>query len=259
MKPLVTIILSVHNQQQYIAAAITSMLKQTYSPIELICIDDASADQTPQILKKFPKSKIQIITNSHHLGLAASLNVGLNQAKGKYIARMDPDDISHSNRIATQVKILEQNQQIAVCGTAATLIDYTGKKIGLKQYPTNPHTVIMRYNPIIHPTVMIRASIIKQLGRYDESLNGAEDYDLWLRIGSKYKMTNLSSALISYRLNPQGVSWKTLKHVERQAIKARWKAITKYHYSAKHVIYLLKPILSYLIPSQIKKYWFNII
>ena len=258
MKPKISVIMGVHNQHDYVRQSISSILNQTFTNFEFIIIDDASTDATSGIIKKFTDPKIKFITNSLRQGLAQSLNLAIRGSRGEFIARMDADDLSHPNRLKVQFEFLKFHPDIAVCGTAANLINISGKKMGQKHYPQiiTP-LVLMRYNPIIHPSVMIRKSTLPS-PPYNPSFNGAEDYDLWLRLAVDHQLVNLGQTLLDYRVNPQGISWSSLKHTQLQAIKARLKALAQYHYPQWQSIFLIKPILSYLIPVRIKKLLFNI-
>lgn len=257
--PKVSVILSTHNQGQYLPLAIKSILNQSFTNFEFLIIDDASSDRTSSILNRFKDKRIKTFTNQYRQGLTLSLNKVLRHSKGDYLARMDADDIAHPDRFKLQLKFLAHHPQVAVCGTAANLIDDSGKKIGERHYPLHiTQTLLMRYNPLIHPSVMIRRTALDQLDNYDETLNGAEDYDLWLRLGSKYQLANINQVLLAYRINPRGISWSSLKHIELQAIKARFKALTSYNYPLWQSIFLIKPILSHMIPVRVKKLLFNI-
>lgn len=261
MNPLISVIMSVHNQAQYLPSALYSLKKQTYKNCQHVFIDDASTDSTWQILQKYKTKSSMLIKHQYQCGLAKSLNQGIRVAKGEYIARMDADDIAHPTRFAKQVKFLQSHSHVAACGTAVTLINQSGEIIGKKSYPTDStilNSVIMRYNPLVHPTTMMRTAVIRQLGGYDESLNGAEDYDLWLRVSRHYQLANLPETLLQYRVNPQGISWNQLKNVEWQSLRARLKAIVYYGYPKWQAIYLIKPLLSFLVPSIIKKTIFDI-
>lgn len=255
IQPKISVILSVYNQAKYLPQAIASILRQTFSDFEFLIINDASTDSTPQIFKRYRDQRITIFTHRRRQGLASSLNYLIRHSRGEYLARMDADDIAHPKRLKIQLDYLTEHPHIAACGTSVDLIDAAGKKIGRKHYPpriTRP--ILMRYNPLIHPTVMIR----KEVCTYDTSLNGAEDYDLWLRLGSQYQLANINQVLLAYRVNPRGISWDSLKPTELQAIKARLKALRQYNYPLWQSIFLIKPIFSYLIPGWIKKLLFNV-
>ncbi len=251
--------MSVRNQSQYATLAIKSILNQSFSDFEFIIINDASTDTTSQLLKRIKDPRVKVITNPRHLGLTRSLNLGISQSQGEFIARMDADDIALPHRFKVQSRFLKHHPAVAVCGTAANLINASGKKIGSSHYPVKiSQSILMRYNPLIHPSVMFRRSVIQTQGDYDNKLDGAEDYDLWLRLGARYQIANINQPLLSYRINPQGISWKHLKHTELQSIKARFKALKHYNYPLWQAVFLIKPLLSFLIPGRIKKLLFNI-
>ena len=253
--PQVSVILSVYNQAQYLTLAIDSILNQSFANFEFLIMNDASTDSTPQILHRYRDRRITVFTHRRKLGLAASLNYLIRRSRGEYLARMDADDIAYPRRLKIQLDYLTRHPHITACGTAVDLIDAAGKKVGQKHYPPRiTKTLLMRYNPLIHSTVMIR----KEVCTYDATLNGAEDYDLWLRLGSKYQLANINRVLLTYRVNPEGISWNSLKHTELQAIKARWKALKQHNYPLWQSIFLIKPILSYLIPAWVKKLLYNI-
>ena len=253
--PQVSVILSVYNQAQYLPQAIISILNQSLTDFEFLIIDDGSTDSTPQILKGYRDRRITVFTHRRSLGLATSLNQLIHRSQGNYLTRMDADDIAYPQRLKVQRDYLTRHPRIAACGTAVDLIDLAGKPIGRKHFPRRiTKTLLMRYNPLIHPTIMIR----KEVCTYDANLNGAEDYDLWLRLGSKYQLANINRVLLTYRVNPEGISWNSLKHTELQAIKARWKALKQHNYPLWQSIFLIKPILSYLIPAWVKKLLYNI-
>ena len=259
MNPKISVIMSVYNQGQYLSQAIDSILSQTWTNFEFLIIDDASTDSTLQILNRYRDRRISVFTHRRQAGLAGSLNQVIKKSRGEYIARMDADDIARPNRLKLQLHFLESHPAVVACGTGVDLINTQGRKTGRKTYPQRiTKSLLMRYNPIIHPTVMICRSAVAAMGNYDINLNGAEDYDLWLRLGSQYQLTNINKILLAYRVNPKGISWNNLKHTELQAIKARIIALIRYNYPLWQSIFLIKPILSYLIPSWIKKLLFNI-
>ncbi|MBU1085238.1 glycosyltransferase, partial [Patescibacteria group bacterium] len=163
------VLMAVFNNAETLEEAINSILNQTYKDFQFVIVNDASTDQSNQIIAKFVKqdSRVILIENKHQLGLTKSLNKGLKVIKTKYIARMDADDISLPNRFEKQLKFLEDHPEIALLGTAAFLINKEGKKLKLKTNPIdNQHLkkVILHYCPFIHPTWMIRRSALIEVG-----------------------------------------------------------------------------------------------
>lgn len=254
----ISVIMPVFNEERFVGLAIKSILNQTESSFEFIIIDDGSSDKTVTMINGFGDRRIRLIKNHQHQGLTKCLNQGLKMAKGKFISRMDADDVSLPTRLREQVNFLEKNRDYGLCGTWVNLINEKGEIIGRRKYPSESKEiskVILRYNPVVHPTLMVRREVLQTLGFYDESLDGAEDYDLVLRIGQKYKMANIPKRLLNYRIRPQAVSLSAMKRVELQAIKARLRALRFYYYPKWQYFYLIKPLFFFLIPENFKRWW----
>ncbi len=253
-----TVLMAVYNNADTVKKAIQSILNQTLKDFKFVIINDASSDKSNQILENFSKkdSRIKLITNNHKLGLTKSLNKGLKTIKTKYIARMDADDISLPKRLKKQIDFLEAHPKIALLGTAAILINQKGKKLKLKTSPIDHQHLrraVLRYCPFIHPTWMIKRSVLLKLSGYNEAFPYAQDYELVLRLIAKHKSANLPEPLLKYRVNyDQAFSLKNLKAQERLALKARFLALTKYGYPLTESWKLIKPLFSYLIPVKIK-------
>lgn len=223
-KPKVSVILPVYNGKRFIRQAVKSVFDQTFDNFELIVIDDGSTDKTFQTLSVFKDKRIRIIRNDQNLGVAKSLNIGMNVARGEYIARCDGDDINLKNRFKTQVKFLDNHQDYALVGSNVRLIDEKGKAIGMQKYPQTDQKIrkeIFIKNPVSHPSVMLRRNIIKKIGGYREFFNGAEDYDLWFRLLHLGKLYNLSGYLVKRRIHSQVVTKKDHFKVEILAIILR--------------------------------------
>jgi glycosyltransferase involved in cell wall biosynthesis len=253
--PKVSVIMPVKNGKSFLSEAIESILAQTFSNFEFIIVDDASTDNSSTIVRQYKDDRILLVTSKNHLGLTASLNKALKQAKGEYIARMDADDISLPERLQRQVEVLDADAELKLCGSWVELIDKKGIKIGERKYPVEYDLIqkdIMRYNPFVHPSIMMKKNILSAIGHYDEGLDGAEDYDLFLRIVKKYKSSNIPAILLKYRLGSHRVSHNQLKKLERAALRTRIKALTDYKYPLWQSIYLLKPLISHSVPATLK-------
>ena len=249
----------VYNQQSSVLAAVDSILNQTFKDFIFIIIDDASSDNSLEILQTAAQKdqRIRLITNHHHLGLTRSLNKALRFVKTKYIARMDADDIALPARFQKQIQFLETHQQIMLLGTAVYLIDDSGKQIGLKRHPSDHQHLrsqILKYCPFIHPTWMFHRSLIAEVGEYNDHFPFSQDYELALRIASRFKTANLAEPLLKYLVDSsQAISIKNLKKQEWLALKARFLALTEYGYPFTEAWKIIKPLLSFLIPVGIKK------
>lgn len=217
MFPLISVIMPVFNGEKFLKKAIQSIIDQTYTTFNLIIINDGSTDQTEEIILSFNDSRITYIKNEHNLKLIRTLNKGLDLATGKYIARMDADDISMPCRFEKQIAFLENNLDCGVCGTWAKCINSEGKQTGRIKNPTSNEMIrvsLMFTSPLIHPTIMIRSEIAKAL-KYREEAIHAEDYDLWCRIANeqRYKIENLPSYLLLYRWHDMNMS---VEHTDKQ-------------------------------------------
>lgn len=256
----ISVLMAVFNGQDYLKEAVNSILQQSFPDFEFIIINDASTDNTGKILKSFKDKRIKILKNKKRLGLTLSLNKGLKKAQGEFIARMDADDISRKDRLKAQFNYLKSHPKVAMCGSWVTLINQSGGKTGERRYPLEYKQikkVIFKYNPFVHPTIMIRKSVLNKFGTYDENLNGAEDYDLFLRIVKNNQAINLPDFLLKYRISPEAISFLEYKKTEGQALRARWKAIREYGYSWRQTVFLIKPMISYLMPGFIKRFFYR--
>jgi glycosyltransferase involved in cell wall biosynthesis len=205
-KPLISVVMATYNEPStFITQAIQSILNQTLRDFELLLIDDSTDAETISAIDTLVQadSRIKLIRESKRIGFVRALNIGLKQAQGKYIARMDGDDISLPNRFALQVQYLENHPEISVLGGAVDIIDETGEKISHRNYPLTPLNIKLFsivHNPLAHPTVMFCKTIIDRNFLYDESFTKAEDLELWLRLTKNgYKISNIKDTLISYR------------------------------------------------------------
>lgn len=250
----------VYNQQSTVLAAVDSILSQTFKDFIFIIIDDASSDNSLEILQAAARQdqRIRLIINHHHLGLTKSLNKALRFVKTKYLSRMDADDIALPARFQKQLQFLDTHPQIMLLGTAAYLIDDSGKQIGLKCFPSDHQhlrSLILKYCPFIHPTWMFHRSIISEVGEYNASFPFAQDYEFVLKVISRFHTANLAEPLLKYRVNSaQAISLKNLKKQEWLALKARFLALTEYGYPLTEAWKLIKPLLSFLVPVKIKKF-----
>jgi glycosyltransferase involved in cell wall biosynthesis len=204
--PIVTVLMPVYNTEKYLKEAIDSILNQTLGDFEFIIIDDASTDASVSIVQSYIDSRIKLVIKPQNTGYTTSLNMGLEMAKGKYIARMDSDDISVLDRFEKQVVFMEEHDDVAVCGSWF-------KCIGTNEVIQHPATndaikvAFLSYCAIGHPTVMLRNSFLKEHHLiYNTDMEPAEDYDLWCRIVRIGKLANIPEVLLQYRLHNSQVS-----------------------------------------------------
>ncbi len=207
--PLISVLMPAYNAEKYIGEAIESILNQSFADFELLVINDGSTDKTEEIILSFEDKRIHYIKNDTNLKLIATLNKGIDLATGKYIARMDADDVCQPKRFAKQIDFLEKHPDYALCGSWAYLINNKGEKTKRIKYINEDELLrisLLFSCPIIHPTVMIRTDILKQF-KYNPSALHTEDLDLWLRItNSGLKIANLPEFLFKYRWHDSNIS-----------------------------------------------------
>jgi len=206
--PKISIIMPVYNVETFLSEAIESVLNQTFYDFEFVIINDGSTDNSLEIIKNYEKkdSRIVLLDNKENLGITKSLNIGLNKARGEYIARMDGDDISEKERIEIQYDFLKKNRDVFLVGTETKRIDEKGTVFGIfKPVFTKNELMknILENNLIYHPTIMMKNK--KDLF-YREKMYYVEDYDLYLRLISEgKKLDNISLPLLKYRIREDSI------------------------------------------------------
>lgn len=259
--PKISVLMPVYNEKpEYLETAIKSILNQTLRNFELIIVDDGSdSSDCRKVLDKFKAkdNRIRIIKNEKNLGLIKTLNKGLKECRGEFIARMDSDDISLPQRLMIQLNYMKQNPDCLLAGSWAELIDETGKKIAKKEFFSNYRDIrrhILRFNFFTHSTWFFRRKLIELYDGYSERAPMNEDYDLLLRIIPHHKVTNIPQRLLKYRLNRHGISQKDNKTQEKLSLETRRRALRNYGYRKTEYLKLVVPYLVYwLVPADIKQ------
>ena len=223
--PIISVVLPAFNAEKYLCEAIDSILVQTLNDFELIIINDGSTDGTLAILEEYKKNdrRVKLISRENR-GLVVSLNEGISLARGKWIARMDADDISHPERFAKQVALLEA-EDADICGCHWFVINETGKLIEAKLVPLSRDTFIIYLActvPFAHGSVMMRSSFINQHGLGYGGVKFAEDYDLWVRFFEKGAVfSNVNEFLFSYRETESSLSKQLSKQNAKDSNRLR--------------------------------------
>lgn len=210
--PALSVVLPVFNGQRYLAEAIDSILEQTFIDFELIMIDDGSSDDSLRIMEAYEQldSRVRVITRENR-GLPTTLNEAIDISRGKWIARMDHDDICHANRFLLQTEFMRLNPTTVILGSAAGLMEKDGNLICTYVISTGDKELRMVFprSPFIHPAVMFSKSAFYEAGKYNEKMKwGGEDITLFERMSRIGKLHNLSQPLINYRLVPGSMSRK---------------------------------------------------
>jgi glycosyltransferase involved in cell wall biosynthesis len=210
--PLVSVLMPVYNAESYLRAAIESILSQTFSDYEFIILNDGSTDSSHSIILEYLARDSRIVYKSfkENRGLPEVLNHGLRLARGKYIARMDADDISLPLRLEKQVAFMEANPEVGACGTWANLIGMRDGNIWM--YPKTHAEIYARMIfacTIIHPSVMMRNEVLRKNNlSYDVCAVHVEDYDLWSRTLPVTDFANIPVALLNYRIHEENTARK---------------------------------------------------
>lgn len=212
--PLVSVIVAVKNETQLLIDCIASLQNQTYPNYEIIVIDDGSDVETVDILKNLPNYKTKILFQPGSMGQSVARNLGISEAKGKYIAIADADDVYHPNRLELQVEFMEANHQIDVLGSH--FHTNNGKAWPLFQKNEDIICQMALNNPLVHSSVVIRASSLKNSSPYNPAYDTAEDYELFCRHSRDWHYSNLPKSLVTYHVKTHSV-----EKVADQKAKAR--------------------------------------
>lgn len=213
--PIVSVVMSVFNGQRYVADAVESMLSQAFQDFEFIVVDDGSTDKTSEILAEYAKldSRVRIISQ-RNTGRAEALNNGIGVATGRYIARMDADDISIEDRLESQVGFMNAHPEVGVLGGAYEQIDSMGRILNTIGAPLEDAAIkieLLRGNPMCHPAIMMRKEAVLAAGGYRKQLLDADDYDLWLRMAEFTCLANLETVILRYRVHAEQVSIRSMR------------------------------------------------
>ena len=227
-QPLISVIIPTYNREKYIERAVESALNQSYKNFEIIIIDDSEGDKTKKIIQLLNRDEIKYIKNETKLGFVKSLNKGIEAAKGKYIARLDDDDYwSNERKLEKQVKFLEANSDYVLVGGGAIMINEKGQELRRILPPEKDEKIreLMLFDCLFsHTTTVFQKEIWELAGGYNESLNSAEDWDLWLKFGRFGKFYNFQEYFVYFLQAEQG---KT-QYIRRQNTRTHLKLMREY-------------------------------
>lgn len=218
-KPVISVIMSIYNDAEFVAESVQSIINQSHQDFEFIIVNDGSTDNSEVIISAFRDERIKYLKNPRNLGLARSLNLAIASSTGKYVARMDADDVSTPDRFARQIAFLEQYPEVGIVGSWV-------KQFGLKEntikYETTDFNIRIRLlsdTSFAHPSVMIRRVLLEKYNlKYDSNFQTAQDYELWSRLSRYTTMENLPEVLLYSRIHENQVSIKKkLDQLENRA------------------------------------------
>lgn len=221
----VSVIMAVYNAESYLQEAIDSVLEQSYADFEFIIINDGSTDKCSRILHTYDDERIRLVERENR-GLATSLNEAIGISRGRYIARMDHDDICLPERLERQLDYMEKNPEVGILGAQAYLIDEAGNRIGATCHPVSEKAIrrcLEFVCPMTHPTYFVRKEVYRQVDGYRNIR--IEDYDFLLRaLENGVVIRNLQDKLLLYRTVSSGMSLSNL-----QRTISLWTLVRKAH------------------------------
>lgn len=228
--PLITILFPVYNGSLYLREAIDSIIAQTFTDWEMIAVDDFSSDNSVEIIRSYKDPRIICLENDKNRRTAYGLNLGIELAKGKYLARMDQDDIAISERLQIQYDFMESNTHIGICGTQIQSFGHRKLQEGvgsISAYPTEDEDIkLMNFiqPPFAHPSVMIRKSVLKEHNLKYRPDFIAEDYWLWSILLPVTQAANIDKVLLKYRIHGNSITKTLYKDIikERRPIKEEY-------------------------------------
>jgi glycosyltransferase involved in cell wall biosynthesis len=219
----VSVVMPAFNAAEFLDEAVCSILDQTFRDFEFIIVDDGSTDDTACILQKYANADRRVrILRQEKEGLVAALNRGCQLARGRYIARMDADDISLPQRIERQIEFLERHPEIGILGTWASRIDGNGSVVG--DWCLSPNPKVLKWNHffnvcVIHPTVVMRREVLEKVNFYRPDAGHSEDRDLWLRASAITEFSNVPEILLKFRVWPKSTSHRLRREYKETQIK----------------------------------------
>jgi len=216
--PVVSVVMTVYNAEDYLGEAMDSILAQTFGDFELIVIDDGSTDGSTSMLRDYAARDQRVrLTSRPNTGVVRAANEGIAQARGKYLARMDSDDVSSPQRFARQVAHLDANPDCVLVGSRVTLIDPYGSPVAVSGQKLTHQEIEKELLTngggwaVVQPSAMMRTDAVRAAGGYRGSVNMSEDHDLFLRLAERGKVANLEEPLLRYRRH-----YKSLNHTQYQ-------------------------------------------
>lgn len=246
--PKVSVLMAVRNEEATVEASVRSILDQSFGDLEMIVINDGSTDRTSQILSRLGSQDNRLlIVEQDNAGLTRSLNRALELANGEYIARQDGDDVSHPERLAKQIDVLDNRPEVVLVGSNSIDEEINGSvsEWGWQDDDQLARTVF-RNTPFPHSSAMMRAKIAKQLGGYDESYQTSQDMEFWMRLAKEGRLSMVREPLITRAIRKGAISQKRFLQQVKDAARARMShtregTIVALYDTVRHLVLSLMP------------------
>lgn len=241
----VSVLMPVYNENLlFLESSIKSLLNQSFSKFELLVLDDSTKLEVTELIDRLASSdpRIKVHRSMLRMGLTRSLNYGIKNSSGRFIARADSDDLSHADRLQKQYQYLLENPNISVVGSSILKINESNDYLGYRYYESLHSKIYKKslvQNPMCHPAIMLRRSVLLQYGYYDESYSHAEDYELWRRYLSKdVQFHNLLEPLVSYRIP-----------ASMKRPRANWSSVLKIKIKYFDIKYIFRSLYGVLVTA----------
>jgi len=264
----VSVVLANWNGVRFLGGAIESVVRQTFGDWVLIIVDTGSTDGSRAILNGWAAAdrRIRPILMPRRLNCPAALNIGLSQAHGRFVARIESDDLWLPNRLEEQIAFLDRPSQarVGVCGADVLLIDESGRALGTKRYPRS-HEACLRAmwyrNPFCHSSVLVRREVFQTCGGYDEASIPCEDLALWFRVGRIWELRNLPRPLASYRVWPGSLTSRKLRSLVWRSYRLRREAVRNLGYRRPPLaaLYSASSLGANLLPPKLVRRLFQLL
>ena len=226
--PTVSVVMSVYNGQRFLSEAVQSILGQSFSDFEFVIVDDGSTDKSSGILAEYMRRDGRIRVHRHtNKGRAISLNIGIELSKGRYIARVDADDVALPNRLKEQVDFMELHPEVGLLSGSYERIRSNGRLLDRVRLPLlddEIRSMMLHSNAMCHPAVMMRKEVAIACGGYRKAFLDADDYDLWLRMSERSQLANLEQPILQYRVHSKQASIANSRHQMLCVLAARTAA-----------------------------------
>lgn len=227
--PRVSVLMPVYNAQAYLREAVDSILAQTFRDFEFLVVDDGSTDRSAAMIRSYRDPRIRFVQNAQNLRLAATLNKGLDLARGEYVARMDADDVSAPERLAKQVAFMDARPEVGIVGVWAQAFGEARFRIPHPPDPERIRAKLLFDSALVHPAVLMRRAFLDTHGLRYAPLGHFEDYDLWQRAARLFPLANLPEYLFRYRVTGGsayfGAKWEAQREVYAQLDRAMLPAL----------------------------------
>lgn len=226
---LISVVIPVYNAERYILKALRSVCEQTYRNLQIIVLDDGSTDRSKQLIESVVDERIQLVSRENR-GLIATLNEGVQLSNGKYIARMDADDICLPDRFTRQLAYFESHVDFGLLFSGIEYIDTAGnvirKKASNESREIEPVELLFGC-PVCHPSAMFNMNMLTKADiKYNPDFDKAEDFELWTRLASMTKIGILSDILFQYRIHSESITSKNSHEQRNTAVRAIMKNLS---------------------------------